>query len=85
MFGWHITTTAVMDFAERCEIGAELNAEVFDWKASGGIPESYGHIERVTVLEKYPHFAMTDHGAVEWTNLAIRNPQYLRKELMRSE
>lgn len=81
MSAMRISVKAVQDLAERIEIGATLNAEVFSLRLASG-DGAYTLIERVTILEKYDHFALTDHGAIEWTNLAIHNPRQLRKELM---
>lgn len=72
-----------MEFAERCEIGATLNADLYAQDADHADTHAQHYIKHVTILKKYPYFAMTDHGCVTWANLAIHNPQQLRRDLLR--
>lgn len=79
----NITTEAVMALAEDIEIGATVKAEVYSLRSSNSGISDNTTIEDVTILEKYPYFAMTDRGAITWTNIAIHNRSQLRKELIR--
>lgn len=76
-----LTTAIIDDFARRMEIGATLKAEIHELKrnASGIYDRTY--VTEVTILEKYPFFALTDHGAIQWVNMALHNRDQLRRVL----
>lgn len=78
----NISVEAVMALAEEIEIGATVKAEVYSLRSSNSGISDNTTIEDVTILEKYPYFAMTDRGAITWTNIAIHNKWLLRRDLI---
>lgn len=71
-FGQYLTLDKLRKFAETIKIGDRINMRK-DGRDLGHDSYLYSYPGRrktvVTVLAKYPHFAVTDHGAKLWVDL----------------
>lgn len=70
-----ITVEMVRDLRDRLQPGDEVMAEMWRPDTAGG---TFG-TEKITILVKYEHIALTNKGAVSWNDIAINNRQLLRR------
>lgn len=74
-----IYTADVMRMRDILHEGDTVLAEVFTPRETSGGAPGVEEVMRVTILEKYPHIARTDHGTVSWVNITIHNQNLLRR------
>lgn len=74
-----IYTEDVMRMRDILHEGDTVLAEVFTPRETSGGAPGVEEVMRVTILEKYPHVARTDHGTVSWVNITIHNQHLLRR------
>lgn len=58
-------------------VGEKVKAEIFIPPSGTGTGD-FGTTD-VVILEKYPHFAVTDKGDVTWNNIAIHNRSLMNR------
>lgn len=72
------TAYHVMMIRELVKTGDRVRAEVYKVQEENETVLYPTEVLYVTILEKYPHVALTDRGTVSWVNILLHNADLLR-------
>ena len=73
------TTEHVMALRDLIGIGDRVRAEVYKNAYTGETVLYPTEVLYVTIIEKYPHVALTDRGTVSLVNILLNNTELLRR------
>ena len=73
------TTEHVMAVRDLVGIGDRVRAEVYKNAYTGETVLYPTEVLYVTIIEKFPHIALTDRGSVSWVNILLNNTELLRR------